>query len=228
MRTWLLRVLIGSIVVSAVSAAVALLSPEFGEVQQKTLGTTFAFSATSLNAMACATAWERRRVIGYLPVWGILVSYVVFILIAIGIWAEIDSETFFRSVATLSMSGLVAAHASLLRRVPLSREAELTGLLAIGTGVVVAAMVSAFIWRDDDPGDAAIRLLGLLAVVLAAATIAAPVVHLLSRQRGEGMAASAGAGSVSFCPRCGARLGAASGPIRCPSCGARFEVRFDA
>jgi hypothetical protein len=225
MRTWVLRTLIASIALSAAAAIVALLSPEFGTVQEKTLFTALTFSAVSLNAMACATAWEQRRRVAYAPAWGIGLSYVVFAMIAAAVWAEIDNETFFRLTATPAVVALVAAHASLLRRTPLTDEAERIAFAAIGTGVVFAGLILVRVWSGSAPGDLELRVLGLFGVLFAATTIAAPVVHLLTRGHAETLPERR-AEAPGFCPRCGARLDDASGAGECRVCGARFRVEF--
>jgi hypothetical protein len=130
--------------------------------------------------MACATAWERRERVAYAPVWGIALSYVFFVLFASGIWFEIENEDFARATMSIGTVGLVAAHASLLRRVPLRRRAEVTALLAIGGAVALAALVIVLLWRDEEPVEAVVRLLGVLAVLVASTTIATPIIHLLA------------------------------------------------
>jgi hypothetical protein len=227
-RVWALRTLIVSIVISAIAAVVALLSPEFGEVQEKTLGTAFVFSAASLNTMACATAWDARRRVAYAPAWGIVLSYSVFALLAGSIWLEIDSTSYARTVATLAVMGILAAHASLLRRAPLTPRAEATGWAAIASAAILAGFIllQMWLWRDEAPGDVMLRLWGLAGVITAAATIATPIVHLLSRGH-EGQARTAmPAASRAFCPRCGSSVGEGTEWADCPACGARFQVRF--
>lgn len=228
LRTWVLRALIAGIVATAAAAIMALLSPEFGDTQARTLGTTAALSVASLSAMASASAWDARSRIAYAPVAGVALAYLCGALVTLGIWMDQDSESFWRWTFTLGAGAVVAAHASLIRRVPLTPTAEAIGLIAIAVGALVALILVIVVWSNDDPGDGTWRFLGLAAVVFAATTIAVPVVHFLSPREETGFPLSASTLRPRYCPGCGATLAvqdAAAGS--CAACGAHFAVRFE-
>jgi MFS family permease len=223
----MLRGLIAGIVGTAATAIFALLSPDFGDTQAKTLGTAATFSVASLNAMASASAWNARARIAYAPIVGVILAYLCGAFVILGIWVEPESESYWRWTFLLGAIAVVAAHASLVRRVPLAANAERIGLVAIGTGALVALILVRATWNDD-PSDATLRFLGVATVVFAATTIAVPVVHFLSPRNGAEQTLPAAAEALRYCPACGALLDtrdAARGS--CAACGARFVVRFE-
>ena len=86
--------------------------------------------------------------------------------------------------------------------------------------LLLALSVIVLMWAESEE-ELAWRGVGVLSVLLSAATIAVPVFHRMSRLEG----AEARPGAARFCPACGRALAAA--PDRCADCGARFRVEFD-
>ena len=110
MRQTALRVLIGSVVVSALLGIWALLVGDFGEFEGKVLLTSLCISGASLLAMACAAAWDKGP-LPLLPRAGMGLSVAGFAYLIVLIWAEAKSVEAWKTAATLLIFATAAAHA---------------------------------------------------------------------------------------------------------------------
>ena len=127
-------------------------------------------------------------------------------------------------------------HASLVSPFGLARRFRAAFAAAYGLNALLTALVVYAIWAEPDEGGFW-RFTGTVAILVAAATIAIPVLHRLgpaapSFQPAEAAAAAeaveaAAALAARYCPRCGAGL-ERPGAGRCERCGAGFAVRFRA
>jgi hypothetical protein len=223
-RRLLLGVVLASIAVNAALGIYALLVPHFGALQGKVLGTSACVTGAGILAFACLPAWEQRR-LGIVPPAAATSSALGFALVVTGIWTRTESAPFWKATGTALVVAGVAVLSSVLalaRLVPRYRwvfpaAAALAGLLG--------AVIVGGLWGEPS-SDWYPRLLGIVAVLLAAVTLALPILHRASR--GElAIVVAAPTGGTHFCPSCGrpvptARDAAAS----CEHCGARFEVRY--
>lgn len=222
MQRLALRLLIGSVVVSAGMGIYALLVGDFGETEGRILATTFSVSAASILAMACAAAWERGR-LAALPPAGAAVAVAAFTLVIIGVWSEPGAAAYWKSTVTLLILSVVAAHASLLSLVRLAPAQQWAMRSAFVASAVLTALLLVVVWRESG-GATMGRWVGVAAIVLSATTIMVPVFGRIRRIDVAGALAAAPA--VAFCPRCGEALDAPSGEVTCGGCGVRFRLAF--
>lgn len=211
-----------SVAVNAVLGIYALLAPDFGETQEKILGTSLCVTGAVVFALAGEPAWE-RRFLGPVPPLGAALGIVGFTLAIAGIWTEARSETLGQTMGTIFTLAAACAVASLLALARLAPRHEwivVVTLALLGTG---AAMISAVWWLGDDPADVYLRALGVVMIALAAFTVTVPVVHWVDR---AGVAAAeAVIGAVRFCPYCGRELDGDVGvDLRCMRCGRGFTI----
>jgi len=205
-----LRILIGAVAFSALLGVYALLAGEFGRIEARVLLTSLTVSATSILAMACGVAWERAA-LGRVPAVGTVLAVVTCLLTIVGIWADPRSVAYFKVTVSVCLAATACAHASLLALA--TGAPRWSRLAGYGLACALAAAVALMVWLEADD-ELAWRWVGVLAVLLAAATIAVPVLHRTSGKEAQ-------APQSRFCPACGAEAGSP-----CPNCGARFHVEF--
>lgn len=219
-----LLVFVASVVINAAMGIAALFMGDFGDTQGKILLTSLSVSGASLIALAALPAWERRS-LGYAPLAGGAASVVGFILFIVAIWTEFDIEPVWKLAVTFIVVAVTVGYASLLSLFRLPSRFNFALPAAYGLASALALLVVAAMWAELE-GDAFGRTAGVLAILLAAATVTVPVVYRAGR--GELAAARAvHAPSLRHCPNCGARATGDDGQASCASCGARFRVQFE-
>jgi len=211
-----------SIAVNAALGIYAVLAPDFGETQEKILGTSLCVTGAAVLALACEPTWE-RRLLGPVPPLGAVLGAVGFTLAIAGIWTESGSETLGKTMGTiftLAAAGAVASLLALAQLAPRHGWIFTMTLALLGLG---ATMVSLVLWLGDDPAEAYLRALGVVMIALAAFTVTVPVLHWVDR--GVLVAAETLTGDVRFCPYCGRELDGVFGvELRCMRCGRGFTI----
>ena len=218
MKRTALKILIGSVVVSALLGIWALLVGDMGELQVKVLLTSLCISGASILSMACSTAWERGPW-PQLPRIGMGLAIGGFGYLIVLIWAEADGEGYWKTAATLLILATAAAHAAL---VGLARLKARHAWLVPATWFCAAALALLLIgaiweeWEDENVW----RWVGVLSILLSAGTILVPVFQRIARADAPPVL-----DRVRFCPGCGKGLDAPYGDVACPACGltARIE-----
>ena len=201
----------------------ALLVGEFGEAQGKLLVSSLSVSGAAIVAMACGFAWERGR-LGLFPLLGIALGIAGFALLIVGVWTEADPRAYWRTTGTVLVLAVAGTHACVVSPFGLVGRFRWVFGAAYALNALVTALVTIAIWSEPE-GSGYWRFLGTVAILLAATTIAIPVL----RRLGEGASPATEAAAVSsggaYCPRCGEAL-SHEGDEDCPSCGASFAVEF--
>ena len=167
-------------------------------------------------------ALERRRR-GFVPLAGIVASIVGYGLLVAGAWIQPDSSSFWKAAGTALIVAGVAVLLSILslaRLLPRYRPVLVAAELFAG---LFAAMLLGVVWNEG-ASDAYGRALGVVGVLLAATTIAVPILHRASRSEAREFPRAHG---VRFCPSCGRQLTTATTTeTTCTACGAVFGVTF--
>lgn len=218
-----LRAFVASIVASALLGIWALLSGDFSELQVKVLLSSLSVSAATLCALSCAALFEARGERG-LSVPGMVLSAVGLVLVLLGMWAEIEEEGFWKLTSATCFFAAAFAHGSLVRLARMTPRHAWVGTATIGAAMVLAAFGSFMVLLEE--GDEwTFRLLGVLSILVAAGSLATPVLHRLGRDEPRGDAAPLADGRVPMlCPDCSHRFEHALGDVRCPRCGGRFSI----
>ena len=114
------------------------------------------------------------------------------------------------------MIAAAAAVACLLSAWPLRGKSAWVATAAYALVAAVAAAILAGVWGEID-SSGYWRAFAVLAVLLAAAFLAVPVLH----RAGAGPAAE----PYTHCPFCGSDVTGTTGrPLTCPACGRRYTV----
>lgn len=223
MRRLVLRVFLASIAVNAAIAIYALLSEDFGNVEGKILLTSLGVSGASVLALACGPARERRR-LGPVPAAGAALSIAGFALLVAGIWNEFEIVPLWKTAGTLIAFATALAHASVLALCRLAPRYAWTFGASFVLALALAAAVSLGICGEFDD-EWYWRAVGVASVLLAAFTLAVPVLHVASRREVAAATATAEGKRVRHCPICAAPVAAASGEeVVCPACRGAFRV----
>ncbi|MFM8980993.1 MAG: hypothetical protein ACKOSS_11105 [Planctomycetia bacterium] len=231
MRRIALRLCLASITASAVVGIVILLSAgEMGLTQGRILATTLVLSGASVLGMACAPALERRR-LGWVPRAALVASVLAGVLGILSIWVEnLRAEAWWKVVGSACTLACCGAHASLLALAEPSRRHAWLQPTAYAVATLLCSSLLGMIWTEA-AGDPGWRIVGALAILLAALTLLVPLLRRMAPDEPPAaIASTAGATAAAaaplqarHCPACGAAL---AQPSACGSCGARFSVEF--
>ena len=219
--------LIISVALSAVVGIIAIIVGKFGRTEAQILLTTLTISAASICALACGALWESGRA-KILPALGIVFAIADAALFIIGIWWETQSEGYWKFTASLGLIAVATAHSCLLSLARLAARFVWARIAAFIAAYLLAVFFIYIIYFTPN-GDAGVRIIGVISIILAALTILTPVFHRLSR--GDLIAASSSADSsprqtsaTITCPRCGASLPNTMTETTCAHCSCRFLV----
>lgn len=181
-----LYLLIGSITLSAVLGIAAIIFGNFGEFEMKIIGTTLTITLTSMLGLACGACYETKRA-RILPLAGIVFSILSAVLWIATLWAgSVYNDTTAKIILTVSILAGASSLLSLLTIARLDRRFYWSRVLAHITVWAFSAIVIVLAWSNfENQTDLTSRVLGVLAIVIAAVTIVTPVFHRLSTHEPE-------------------------------------------
>ena len=174
---------IGFLVVTAIVAIVAVVSGDFGDFEAKVLITSLIISGASVCVMAYAIFAERTGQMRVGQV-GVALTVVAAALLLVGMWSERGEDEFWKVTLTFLILAVGLAYALLLLLPELKgrqRWVHTTSSVSIG---VLAGMSIIGIWAEFSE-DWYIRLLAVVAILVALQTLVIPVLVWL-RRMGEG------------------------------------------
>jgi hypothetical protein len=214
--------LIISVVLSAVSGIIAIVSGTFGDLQARIILTTLTISAASLCALACGALWESAQV-KILPASGIALAVITAAIFIFGIWTKISNEEFWKAAASVGIVAVATAHVCLLSLARLAKRFVWSRVAAFVAAYLLAALFIYIIYETPH-GDTFVRIIGVNSIILAALTILTPVFHRLSRNDLNAASPRDTLHKTITCPRCGAQLLNSPGENNCERCGCVFLV----
>jgi hypothetical protein len=181
LKKFFLYLLIASVGVSALIGIGVILIGTFGEFEQKVLATTFTIIGTSILGLVCGAYLEtgRGKVI---PIAGIAISLTAAVLWLILIWyGTVQDKSFAKTVMTATLLAAACSHISLLSLARLERRFLWFRYAGHGAVWTLAAFVLCLIWNVFNPDeDINGRVVGVLAIIVAAFTVITPIFHKLS------------------------------------------------
>lgn len=178
-RSLLLKTFIGFLALTALIGIVTVLTGEFGEVQLKTLGTTFTISAASICAMACAAFIEKRNApaLGWV---GIALNFSAATMLIFAMWAEFGDAIYWKLTLTLIVLGLAFAHALLMHLPTLAEEYEWVQAVTAGAISVLALLIIVAFWGEVD-NSAYYRVLAVVSIIVVLLTLVIPILLKLGK-----------------------------------------------
>jgi hypothetical protein len=219
--------LITSVAVSAVIGIIAIVVGNFGQTQARILLTTLVISAASICALACGALWESGR-LKLLPMIGIALAIFDAILLIAGIWWEPSTDGYWKFTASAGLIAAATAHVCLLALAKLAPRFVWSQIAAY-TAAYLLALLFIYLIYAEPKGDAFIRVIGVVSIMLAAASILTPVFHRLSRgDLIEPPQLTTLTGPqlhpTITCPQCGESLPNSPVDTSCGRCGCKFRV----
>lgn len=174
----LLRSFIAFLALTAVVAILTALFGTFGDLQIKILATTFTISVASIGALAC-TAYIGRA--GNQPVGltGIGLATAAALGIVAGLWAELDSGTYWQLTGTVAILAIAFAHALLLRIPRLEMHYQWVRNLSSTAITILALMVIVPVWIDVFE-DLYFRVMISVSILVVLLTLVVPILSRLS------------------------------------------------
>jgi hypothetical protein len=178
-----LRILIGALCVAAIVASYALLGGEFSDTDWKVIGTSTLFALASAMAAAGLAVRDRSPLLGSGTV---VAAAVAFVLVSVGMWAEVDGEGFWRVTAILAILALESAHVAFIwsrRRAADPPGVARVTLAAAGLAVLSGAMgIAPIAGILSEAGDETLyfEILGVVLVGQLLCTVLAPLLRRLS------------------------------------------------
>jgi hypothetical protein len=221
LRTMALRAFLTSIAINAALGIWALLVDDFGDLQQKILLSSFLVSGGML-AVLINGASLARRVLWPVPLLAVVGLVVGFVLLLGALWAEVESELLGKLLVTAFLTGGAATLSGLLALLPLRPAHHVVRLVAHLLIAVLTATVVGVMWIEGS-GDSVARVIGVQSILVAALTLALPVLSRFLPPEETAVVPRSG----HFCPACGAELDdypLSGDPIACESCERVFSV----
>jgi len=183
-----LYLLVCSIALSALMGIWAILSGEFGQLQERILGTTLTVVGTSILGLACGAFLESPRARGtplfVVPLAGIILAVLSAVITLLMVWSIIGwrFEGVYKTLFIAVIFSFSLAQLSLLSLARIAKRFRWAIVTAYVVILALASIISALIiFEPASDYGIVMRLLGVLAVVDAAVTVMMPIFHRLSR-----------------------------------------------
>jgi hypothetical protein len=175
-----LRVFIASIVVAAVMGIIAIGVPSQNwELELRIFLTTATIAGASVCGLACGGCLTRGHRI--LPTAGLMLTGLSACLLLVGIWAEVNSEAYWKATASLSFFAVACAQLSMLFMANLAGGYRWAYLVAYQLILGLATLLTAGIVFEFFNEEAYWRFTGVISILVAAITLMIPVFHRFSR-----------------------------------------------
>ncbi|HEY4233273.1 MAG TPA: hypothetical protein VGM76_07590 [Lacipirellulaceae bacterium] len=175
-----LRLFIASIVVAAVLGIIAIGIPSQNwELEIRIFLTTATIAGASVCGLACGGCLTRGHRI--LPTAGLVLTGLAACLLLVGVWAKVESETYWKTTASLSFFAVACAHLSMLFMANLAGSYRWAYLVAYQLILGLAALMAAGIVFGFFNNEGYWRLTGVISILVAAITLMIPVFHRISR-----------------------------------------------
>ena len=143
------------------------------------------------------------------------------------IWTDFDEYGLAKLAASLLVLGIAAAYVSLVALAVINQKFVKMVRGAYVLATVLSGFVVGAIWGSPD-GDISLRLMGVVSILLAAATVMVPVLHRINRSEVSTIMSSTSNRLVNRCVSCGAQqlrreLISDSVIYACGACQTRFR-----
>jgi len=223
LRKLILTVFFASVVINAVLGIVALFATNFDETQTDILLTSLTISTASVLSLAMFPARE-RGLVSPIPSVGIGLTILGFGLFLVLIWTDFDEYSLAKLAASFLVMGIAAGYVSLVALAVINPKFFNIVRGAYILATILAGFVVGAIWGEPE-GEFLLRLMGVISILLAAATVTIPVLHRIYRNGATTMSGPSLKRVPSRCVSCGAQqLGTIDGLIyACGACQTRFR-----
>jgi hypothetical protein len=185
-----LRLFIVSVCAAALVGIWAIAIPsENWDFRFKVFLTTAIIAAASVCGLACGGCFSRGHRI--LPGAGLGLAIISAVLLLVGMWSEIPSESYWKVTVSLSFFAVACAHLSMLFMANLAGSYRWAYLIAYQLILGLAALLSAGAVFEYFDEEGFWRLTGVISILVAAVTLLIPIFHRFSRDAVIAAAANA-------------------------------------
>lgn len=232
LRRIFLWTMIVSLSLAAAMGIAAILLPQFGRTQERTLVTSLIVGLFSLPALGSAIVIGRRKLVGWM--WaGLVCTLLAMALWLVLVWADSwfqrDWEHIVNPAASFTVASVVLAQAGLLMLLRFEQSAfAMVRMATIICSAILGSVIVLVIWFElDDPEVG--KLVAVLAILAVCGTIVTPVLGLIQmlQRRASRESIPSRVNIDLSCPRCGHRQLVAAGAGRCSQCGLRINIEVE-
>jgi hypothetical protein len=177
-----LRVFIASIVVTAIMGIAAISIPTRNwDFEIKIFLTTLIVAGASICGLACGGCLSRGQ--RALPIVGLALTAIAAVLLMVGMWAEVNSEWYWKATIVASIYAVGCSHLSMLFLADLAPRYRWSYIVAYQLILGLATLLAAItVFELMDRYENLWRLTGALSILVAAITLLVPVFHYMSRE----------------------------------------------
>jgi hypothetical protein len=179
LKRGLLYLAVVSILLAALLGIVLILRNTWDWFEVRVILTTVTVGVASLCGLACDVS-RTPRGRNLLPAAGFVLTAGAAGMILVGMWAELDSEPFWKVATSTCVLSVAATHVSLLSIARLASRFRWVFAIACQIVFGLALLIIAIIvWEINV--EQVFRLVAALAILDAAITLAIPILHRISK-----------------------------------------------
>lgn len=179
MKRPLLYLLISSVILGAVLGIIIVLRNTWGWFELRVILTTITIAIASLCGLACDLSRTPRSA-NLFPIGGLMLTFVAAGMVLVGMWSDLDSEGYWKTVVLVSIFALATVHVCLLSVARLADRFSwvlfITYQVIYGLAVLLSILI---IWEVDNEG--MYRFVLAVSIVDAALTLVIPLLHRISK-----------------------------------------------
>lgn len=180
-----LNAFIAFLALSALVSIVAILGGKFGEFEIKVVLSTITIAIASLCGLSCA-AYGRKTGHHELSVSGVALALLSAGLIIGGMWTGADAGAYWKTTVVLSVLSVACAHFFGLALASL-RPSHQWVLVMAGVAIfALAGIISVQILAESWAEEGVLKLMAVVSILIAMATLTIPILHRMDRAPAEG------------------------------------------
>lgn len=231
LRRLFLRLMLGSLAVTAVLGFFGLLMDFGGEFTGRMFGSALLVALFSLTSLGCAWAWEERRQ-RILSAIGLVLGALTFLACMVLIWEVFPIAYPLEDYVLrgIFMGVLWTLFCTLFGVAGLARLRKNWLWVRYATqvlGLLLALLLTFYIIFQPYEDEPLARLCGAVGILTGCGMISLPVLHRLSRMPASETVVTTTLQLSLTCPRCAHTQTLPAGKARCAQCGLRINIEIE-
>ncbi|HEY2414881.1 MAG TPA: hypothetical protein VGI40_21730 [Pirellulaceae bacterium] len=178
-RRALLYVAIGSVLLAALIGVVLVMRATWGWIEVRVILTTITIAVASVCGLASDLS-RTPRGMNALPIAGVALTALGAGMILLGMWIDVNSDTYWKTAASACILAVATAHVSLLSIARLEGSYRWVFLIACQIIFGLAFLLVAIIFFKFEL-DRTYRFIAALAILDAAVTVIIPILHRIGK-----------------------------------------------
>ena len=191
MKKNILKILVVSLIVSALIGIFAIITGTFGTLEAKILSTTLTIFMFSISGLCCSTIYEIKKY-KKISIIGIIISLISAIYTILIIWGVLDiciifcknqNRNTWRILWSLIILSCSSAHLSLILKIDNKNDiVQKTKLGAIVISLLLDFIILMLSWSIIQYNDIYNRILIVLAILVTLGTIITPILNKIYKK----------------------------------------------